>query len=263
LDELKNHYLSENLYLNFPTIKAEGTIDTRISYKIDIGSKDIFNLSKLYSANKFLERRYEVYNIETGEIFSKPSFEMTLKENIAVRQKSLSSRMKITKVDELMKPIFDDFLGIDNNGKVEGILEHLENLSPTKREALNTPHFLAGKGAGGLGFSLIFLHNANNKVEKQERIAALTAAKIKLDEYVDNIYRDKISPLVFYIGSTGLLPDGMEGKAMSGIQLAAKYPKLHFSKDEGEGFFFEVGDSLIGVYEKVEYCSRQDLIEVG
>ncbi len=281
LEELKRHYLSKNLYLNFPTTKAEGAIDTRISYKIDIGSKDILNLSKLYSANKFLERRYEVYDTETGEIFSKPTFEMTLRENIAVRQKSLSPRMKITKVDELMKPIFDDFLGIESNGKVGEILQHLENLSPnlspTRREALNsTPSLVgeqcvaevpsvvatAGKGAGGLGFSLI-PKPGKSQVEKQERIAALTAAKIKLDDYVEKIYRHIISPLVFYIGSTGLLPDGMEGKAMSAIQLAAKYPNLSFSKDEAEGLFFEVGDSLIGIYEKVEYCSRKDLVEVG
>ncbi|MGB3640457.1 MAG: hypothetical protein WBA39_23215 [Rivularia sp. (in: cyanobacteria)] len=238
LDELKRHYLSENLYLNFPTAKAEGAIDPRISYKIDIGSKDILNLGKLYSANKFLERRYEVYDTETGEIFSKPSFEMTLRENIAVRQKSLSPRMKITKVDELMKPIFDDFLGIESNGKVAGILELLGGIS-SEQDARTT------------------------KLGKQERIAALTAAKMKLDEYVEKIYRDNISPLVFYIGSTGLLPDGMEGKVMSAIQLAAKYPNLSFSKDEGEGLFFEVGDSLIGVYEKVEYCSRKDLVEVA
>ena len=230
LDELKKHYLSENLYLNFPTTKAEGVIDTRVSYKIDIGSKNILNLSKLYSANKFLERRYEIYDTETGEIYSKPNFEMILRENIAVRQKSLSSRMKITKVDELMKPIFDDFLEIENNGKVAGILAKV---------------------------------GINKKLEKQEKITALTAAKIKLDEYVENIYRDRISPLVFYIGSTGLLPDGMEGKVVSGIQLAAKYPNLSFSKDEVEGLFFEVGDSLIGIYEKVECFSRKDLVEVG
>ena len=230
LDELKKHYLSENLYLNFPTTKAEGVIDTRVSYKIDIGSKNILNLSKLYSANKFLERRYEIYDTETGEIYSKPNFEMILRENIAVRQKSLSSRMKITKVDELMKPIFDDFLGIEDNGKVAEILAEV---------------------------------GINKKLEKQEKITALTAAKIKLDEYVENIYRDRISPLVFYIGSTGLLPDGMEGKVVSGIQLAAKYPNLSFSKDEVEGLFFEVGDSLIGIYEKVECFSRKDLVEVG
>lgn len=233
LDELKRHYLSENLYLNFPTTKAEGAIDTRVSYKIDIGSKDILNLSKLYSANKFLERRYEVYDTETGEIFVKPNFEMTLRENIAVRPKSLSSRMKITEVDELMKPIFDDFLGIKNNGKVAEILENVGGVSRT-----------VVKG-------------------KQERIGLLTGLKAKLDEYVEKIYQDRVSPLVFYIGSTGLLPDEMEGKAMSGIQLAAKYPNLSFSKDEGEGLFFEVGDSLIGVYEKVECFSRKDLVGVA
>jgi hypothetical protein len=233
LKELKRHYLSENLYLNFPTAKAGGAIDTRVSYKIDIGSKDILNLGKLYSANKFLERRYEVYDTETGEIFSKPTFEMTLRENIAVRQKSLSPRMKITKIDELMKPIFDDFLGIESNGKVAGILLKIGVVS------------------------------SNLVKGKQEKIAALTAVKIQLDKYVEKIYRDIISPLVFYIGSTGLLPDGMEGKAMNAIQLAAKYPNLHFSKDEAEGLFFEVGDSLIGVYEKVEYFTVKDLVEVG
>ena len=98
---------------------------------------------------------------------------------------------------------------------------------------------------------------------KQEKIALLTALKSKLDEYVEKIYRDRISPLVFYIGSTGLLPDGIEGKAMSAIQLAAKYPNLSFSKDEAEGLFFEIGDSLIGVYEKVEYFSRKSLVGVG
>lgn len=241
LDELKKHYLSEHLYLNFPTTKANDRIDTRISYKIDIGSKDILNLSKLYSANKFLERRYEVYDTETGEIFSKPTFEMTLKSNIAVRQKSLSSRMKITKVDELMKPIFDDFLGIANNGKVAGILTKVgdESLLGILQDQLR-----------------------GEVVEKEEIIAALTAAKSKLSEYVENVYRDIISPLVFYIGSTGLLPDGMEGKAMSGIQLAAKYPNLNFSSSEGEGLFFEVDDSLIGVCEKIECFSGEDLVGV-
>ena len=233
LDELKRHYLSENLYLNFPTTRDEGAIDTRISYKIDIGSKDILNLSKLYSANKFLERRYEVYDTETGEIFVKPNLEMTLRESIAVRPKSLSPRMKITKVDELMKPIFDDFLGIENNGKVAEILERVGEISSSVVKA------------------------------KQDKIAILTALKAKLDKYVEKIYRDRVSPLVFYIGSTGLLPDGMEGKAMSAIQLAAKYPNLSFSKDEAEGLFFEIGDSLIGVYEKVEYFSRKSLVGVG
>ncbi|MGB3655649.1 MAG: hypothetical protein WBA41_31180, partial [Rivularia sp. (in: cyanobacteria)] len=231
-------------------------IDPRISYKIDLGSKDILNLGKLYSANKFLERRYEVYDTETGEIYSKPSFEMTLRENIAVRQKPLSPRMKITKVDELMKPIFDDFLGIVSNGKVAGILTKVEGISSELKGISSELEEISSE----LEEISSEQDARTTKIEKQEKIAALTAAKIKLEEYVEKIYRDRISPLVFYIGSTGLLPDRMEGKAISAIALAAKYPNLHFSKDEGEGLFFEVGESIIGVYEKVEYCSKKLLV---
>jgi hypothetical protein len=38
-------------------------------------------------------------------------------------------------------------------------LENLSpNLSPSRREALNSPPSLPGKGAGGLGLALIFPH---------------------------------------------------------------------------------------------------------
>src|SRR5205085_1986743 len=69
VEELKRHYLSKSLYINFPTTNeytdrqqalATGQIDSRVSYKIDIGNKQILNLSKLHSANKFLDRMYEL-----------------------------------------------------------------------------------------------------------------------------------------------------------------------------------------------------------
>src|SRR5262249_1476558 len=65
---LKDHYLSKSLFLSFPTCNpyakledalSDGSVDTRTSYKIDIGNKHILNLSKLHSANKFLDRMYE------------------------------------------------------------------------------------------------------------------------------------------------------------------------------------------------------------
>jgi hypothetical protein len=43
----------------------------------------------------------------------------------------------------------------------------LENLSPARREALNSPPSLVGKGAGGLGLALIFPHD----VKSQESIS--------------------------------------------------------------------------------------------
>ncbi|MEH1988661.1 MULTISPECIES: hypothetical protein [unclassified Nostoc] len=244
LDEFKKHYLSKNTYINFPTTNeytdisealANGTIDSKLSYKIDIGSQEILNLSKLPSANKFLNRMYRLYDKETGEIIIKPSFEMAFNQNITVRHRLLSSRTKITKVDELMKPIFDDFLGLEENGIVGGILKKV--------------------GADSLA-QLLQDKQTGKQIGKEEMVAALTVANKKLEQYAENIYQDKISPLVFCIGSTGLLPDKMEAKGMTADEAAAKYPNLQFSKDEQQGSFFAVGDSIISINTKTEYYSK-------
>jgi hypothetical protein len=146
--------------------------------------------------------------------------------------------MKITKVDDFMKPIFDDFLGLENNGSVANIL--------TKVGAELLARVLQDKRDG-------------KAVSKEEIVVAMTAAYQKLNLYAEEIYRDTISPLVFYIGTTGLLPDEMASQAMTVEEVASKYPYLQFSKDEKEATFFEVGDSIISVYAKAEFYSRRVL----
>ncbi|QJB46653.1 hypothetical protein [Dolichospermum flos-aquae] len=239
VEELKQHYLSKNLYLNFPkTQEYPDTIDSHISYKIEFGNQDILNLSKLYAANQFLARRYEVYDKETGEIFPKPTLEMGLNQNIAFRQKALSARMKLTKVDDLMKPIFDDFLGININGKVGEILNKVGD------------HRLA---------LLLYAQHAGKSVNGEDLITAMTTAYQKLAAYVEQTYQENISPMVFYIGVTGLLPNKISAKAMTADELAAKYPHLQFSKHEQAGTFFEVGNTIISVYPQTEYYSKNSL----
>ncbi|MBD2180492.1 hypothetical protein H6S82_14830 [Planktothrix sp. FACHB-1355] len=241
VEELKKHYLSKNLYINFPktteyasldSALANGTVDFRKSYKVDIGSKDILNFGKLPSANKFLDRIYEAYNRDTGEKVEKPTFDIALNANIIFAHKTLSSRTKITKVDELMQPIFDDFLGMEDNGSVAAILSKVgaDNLMPMLQAKWN-----------------------GEKVNRDEFVAALTAANEQLEDYVEKVYREKISPLVFYIGSTGHLPDDIDAVAQTAAEIGGKYPNLQFSKYEREGTFFEVGDTIISVYAKYEY----------
>jgi hypothetical protein len=239
IEELKQHYLSKNLYLNFPTTpEYTESIDTHISYKIDFGSHDILNLGKLYSANQFLARRYEVYDSETGEIFTKPTWDMIFNQNIAVRQKAISRRMKLTAVDDLMKPIFDDFLGININGKVGEIINQVGE------------HSLA---------LLLYAQHAGKSVNKEDLIASMTTAYQKLAADVEQIYQANISPIVFYIGTTGLLPNKISGNAINADELAAKYPHLQLSKHEQAGTFFEVGDTIISVYPQAEYHSQKSL----
>ncbi|HEY9852807.1 MAG TPA: hypothetical protein V6D28_25260 [Leptolyngbyaceae cyanobacterium] len=241
LQELEKHYLSKNLHLNFPTTTeyrdlhaalANGTVDFRKTYKVDIGSKEILNLGQLHSANKFLDRMYDVYLEGSGKKLNKPTFDAILDDNVVFYHKTLSSRTKITKVDELMQQIFDDFLGIEDNCKVAAILSKVgaDHLMPMLQEKWH-----------------------GEKVNRDEFVAALTAASDKLEDYVEKIYREKINPVVFYIGSTGKLPDAMDVQAQTADIIGAKYPDLHFSKDEREGIFFEVGNTIISVYAKNEY----------
>ncbi len=245
VEELQKHYLSKNVYLNFPTTNeytdintalVTGIIDTRVSYKIDIGSRDILNFSKLASANKFLDRMYRAYNNQTSVAFQKAIFEMAWEENISFRRKSPSARMKITAVDNLMAPIFDDFLGFENNGIVGAILNKV--------------------GAGAL-VSILEAKRNGISVSKEETVTAFTAANTLVRHHIERVYRENISPLIFYIGSTGILPDQIDAKALSAIELAAKYPNLQFSEDEKKGTFFEVGDTIIGVYASTEYYSTK------
>jgi len=245
VDELKKHYLSKNLYVNFPTTTEytnlntalkDQTVESHLRYKIDIGNLEILNLNKLYSANKFLDRRYQAYDQQTGEVSPKASFKGLCGENIAFRPKAISSRMKITKVDELMKSIFDDFLRLEDNGKVTAILHQV--------------------GADSLAL-LLQARRAGKTVSQEEMVAAMTVAYNKLGECAEKIYQEKISPLVFYIGSTGLLPEELAAKMITAEELATQYPDLQFSKYEQEGTFFVVGNSIIGIYSQIEYSSKK------
>ena len=240
VEELKKHYLSKSLFLSFPTTTEytdltealnAGSVDVRVSYKIDIGNREILNLGKLMSGNKFLDRMY-VTKLDGTEM-DKPTFDATLDGKATFEFKKLSARTKVTKADEFMKRIFDDFLGLAKNGSVRAILERVG--AETLVDELEA--WRAGKSS------------------KSAFVTAMTEAKYRLESYSDQLFEEKISPLVFYIGSTGLLPDEIDAKAQTAEALATKYPNLAFSKDEQEGMYFEVGGAILGVFSKKEYFS--------
>ncbi|MCI0703854.1 MAG: VWA domain-containing protein, partial [Planctomycetia bacterium] len=244
VEELKKHYLSKSLFLSFPTTNpywkledalSDGSVDTRTSYKIDIGTKHILNLSKLHSANKFLDRMYEVTGPD-GKPMEKPAFEDVLDGNVTYKHKTLSAKTKVTKVDEFMKDLFDDFLGLRPSGKSVKVLESV----------------------GAEKLAAIVKDRAKGKQPTRKAfVEALADARKKLDARSDALFAEKLSGLVFYVGATGLLPDEVDAKAVSADVLAQKYPDLAFSKDEKEGIFFELGDTILSVYAKTEYFSRE------
>ncbi|WP_448266878.1 nSTAND1 domain-containing NTPase [Nostoc sp. DSM 114159] len=63
-------------------------------------------------------------------------------------------------------------------------LENLSpNLSPARREALNSPPSLVGKGAGGLGLALAFPHDLNCQVIGEELKALNTPVILIIDQF--------------------------------------------------------------------------------
>lgn len=240
--ELNKLYFSPNLYVNFLQKPDNhileqpkfSKIDAPLSYRIDIGSKDILNISQLSSAHQFLNKMYEAYNWRTGEVLSEAFFDMSRSDSIAFRHKKL---LYLTKVDELMKPIYDDLLAIEDNGIVASILSHACEY--------NLIHILQN------------IWN-NQAVDTQELVTALKTAKNRLEQYLERIYTNNISPLVFYTCSTGVLPDKVEAIAHTSKEIASKYTNLQFSEEEKDGVFFEFGNSIISLYAENKHCSKQE-----
>jgi hypothetical protein len=244
-EELKRHYLSPSLYVNLPTATeyrdldealASGSVDARVSHRVDIGNRDILNLDKLYSANELLQRTYEALDRETGErLPGRPTCDLALNENVRFGHKEPSPRTRVTAADDFMRPLFDDFLGIEYTGSVAAVL--------------------AKAGADGLRRLLQERRNGG-PVGRQEMVDALAAALPRIKAYAEQLYRENVCPLVFYVGSTGLLPDDLDARAETAAELRARYPNLQFSAEEQEGTFFEVGDTIVSVYAVNEYFSR-------
>jgi len=240
--ELKRHCLSTSLYFNAPTTTeyadlkqalSDGVIDTRISYKVDFGTSDILNLGELYSANAYLERRFTMAG--TGVDPKKPKFDQRWPTDVSYGYKSLSARTKLNTVDDLMFPIMEDFLGLKSTGAVAGILTTL------------------GYDAGQI---TNFYNAATGKVSKDTAIETFADAAKALDRAIEGIFRDRVSPLVFYVGSTGLVPDEFNARAMTADQVREKYPDLSIGKDEADGTFYLVGlGNIIVVYARAEYFS--------
>ena len=240
LDELKRHYLSPALYVNFPTTNEylnledalrDGSVDTRVSYRIDIGNTDILHVSKLISANAFLKRMYEAVSVETDKVVDdgKPNMSMNLDSDIKWAHKKLSARTKITPVDNFMKPIVDAFLGL---GPIDALSDILVPL--------------------GL---VDLLEAIRNGTKGEELVAELSKAKEVLEGAQDALWRTAVCPLVFYVGSTGLVPDELGFELTTVDDLKKKYPELKFAKKELDGSFFVADDVIMSVYATNEHYS--------
>ena len=238
LEELKNNYLSGNLNINFPTTTpytslddalSKGEVDVRPTYKVFVGSTEILNQTKLKSANAFLQRFFTLSINGVEE--KKPTFE-TFFEDTVYGYKTISSRTKIDAVDDLMKPIFEDLLGLQDNGALQ------EVLALCGREALTEQikTFVSTK-------------------DKDSAVEVLTQLSKDANRAMEQVYNTYITPLSFYVGSTGLLPDNLSAVAEDAESIGKRNTNLKFASKEKDGTFFQIGKVVISVYTDNEYFS--------
>ena len=62
-------------------------------------------------------------------------------------------------------------------------------------------------------------------------------------------------PVAFFVGASGLMPEEFGAKAHTADQIEELYPDLKIGKNEKEGTFFVVGDSIITVFTSSVYFS--------
>lgn len=248
---LKEVHLTPSLYFSPPTTThytdlqqalASGDVDTRVSYKVDFGVPTMLNIGELHSANKFLERMYELSI--NGAVEKKPKFDMRWNAAVTYGYKKLSARTKLTPVDDAMKPYFDEFLGlVSTTDNLSRVLTNA-GFSPERVQA-----FLLAKQATTLNDAVV---------------EVFTDARKALDTYIDSLY-EGVSSLVFYVGSTGLVPEEFgASKGMDAETVKQTFPNLAYciGKNEADGTFYSFKDAagevvILSVYAKSEYFTTE------
>jgi hypothetical protein len=242
---LKELHITPALYFSPPTCNpytdlndaiSKGEVDTRISYRVEVGTVDITNLGKLASGNAYLQKRFTFTNAN-GTEEKKPTLDM-MGTGGAWAIKSLTARTKLGPVDDLSFLIYEDFLGLGSKGIIYTLLD-------------------------SVGFDGASLHDAEGAIRSGD-VDGLTALRRTVDARLDVLFRQYLSPLAFYVGSTGLMPDNLDVVAMTADDLTAKHPAVSLAKAEQEGLFYELPDGvLVTVYAKGEYFSTPAGVDVA
>ena len=234
---LKTHYLTPSLNFSPPTTTeytdlkqalANGSVDVRVSYRIDIGYPSLTSVTKLRSGNDGLARRFTA--TLNGSKVDKPTLDLVGLGGVKWEVKKLTAATKLDEMDTMSYPIYEGLLGL-------GPTNALEN---TLRDAgVNGDEFLAALSSN-----------------RDKLVDVVTGASKVVSNAIEDIWSE-FSPLAFYIGASGLVPDNLGAESFDADGFSAKYPEAKLNKAEKEeGIFYVLPNgAVITVYMKGEYFS--------
>lgn len=240
IEALKEYHVTPALYFSPPTTTPysdltealnKGEVDTRMSYKVKLGTPDIIHVGKLKSGNAYLQRRFTL-TLADGTEAPKPTLDQWWEDGVTWGLKKISARTKLDAVDDLTYPIYEGFLGLGDNSALVDVL-HLANIDATEFDSA--------------------IHGG---MDRDEAVEFFKGCLRNVNSALDGLYERHVCPLAFYVGATGLVPDNLATKAMTADELADKFPQANLGKAEKEGMYYEVADGLLlGVFTQGEHFS--------
>jgi Mg-chelatase subunit ChlD len=245
--ELKTHYLSPALNFSPPTTNeytvledaiSQGKVDTRLSYKIDVGIPALTSVTKLKSGNEYLQRRFTLTFLDKA--VDKPTLDQITLPKAKWEIKKLTARTQLDEVDNLSYPIYEGFLGLGSTIDI-----------PVATTSTDEVYRIL-KLAGCIDPAVFFKTMRSGDQEKA--LVAVSDALEYIDRTIESFY-DRVRPLAFYVGATGLVPDSLDAKALNAEQLSTQFPDAKLSKAEkDDGTFFVLPNGLVlTIYVKGEY----------
>lgn len=235
--ELKKHYLSKNMNINFPTttsyVKLEdaisaGKVDVRSSFKIRFGTNGIYGADSFRSANDFIERMYAPIGAVKGDEYDCSK----ILEMVQWTEKSLSAKSKSTVADALQKQVFDYILlGKSDSAGVENFLKEAKADAAIKA--------MQGKVS----------------TTKDWFVKAFSDSAKAIEKYSQELYMENMFPVTFYVGSFGMAPDEWNSPVLSADAVKKQWPDAKIGKNEADGLFFKTGETVFGITAEKRYVS--------
>lgn len=207
-----------NSYTSLEEALKKGEVDTRLDFKVNFGTTEITNASKLPSGNAFLARRFTL-TLNGAEV-AKPTLESVGAKGAVWGVKKLTARTQLNATDALVYPLYAGLLGLEESTELNGLL----SLAGVDRAALVT---------------------ALTGADREAAVSAADAASSAVGRAVDLIW-DGLRPVSFFIGAAGLVPDSLGARPISQEELEKRFPEAKLAKAEkDDGLFYLLGDDVL------------------
>lgn len=240
--------VTPNLYVSIPSTVPytdlsqalkDGIVDVEVGTSVQVGLHELLP-SQLPSANEFLGRHFSVF--QDGAEIKGPKFANLFSRGVIVDSKELSSRAKPTVADAMFKPFFLDLFG--EGSEVKTILAHLGVSRELSEDLLRCLPKLPSHG------------NFSQVSDAERRIQIVAEVQEIVSDSMESLLGTQIRPLVFWVGATGSLPDGVDVPALDAEQAKARCPNLKVGKDLSEAsFYFLPGGVLLAAVPEQRYYS--------